>query len=162
MAYMLATSFSLLLAVLVNSCSVYMQRRRGVYDKFRHGQLVHAVIILPFWLLFGFLASTLNMHYKLPGVSLPGLGYVLAVSAAVIFIAAVYILGPGSLINSNFFRPGAAASRGIYRYFKNPIYDSYWVFFLALGFVTSNSAFFIIAGLSFIGLNVIESRIERI
>jgi protein-S-isoprenylcysteine O-methyltransferase Ste14 len=159
---MIATSLSLLAAVAVNSCSVYMQRRRHVYDKFRHGLLVHALVILPFWLLFGLLVSTLDGHYKLQTMSLPVLGYLLTVLAALIFVAAVYVLGPGSLINSNFFKPEAFTQKGIYRYLKDPIYDSYWLLFLALGFMTSNAAFFIIAGLSFVGLNVIESRMERI
>lgn len=162
MSYMLITSFSLLLAVGVNSCSVYMQRHRRIYDKFRHGMLLHALIILPFWLLFGFLLSTLDKHYKLQTISLPMLGYLLVVLATSIFIAAVYVLGPGSLINSNFFEAGHATKKGIYKYLKHPMYDSYWLLFLALGFITSNAAFFIIAGVSFIGLNIIESRIERI
>lgn len=159
---MLTTSFSLLLAVAVNSCSVYMQRRRRIYDKFRHGLLLHALVILPFWLLFGFLVSTLDKHYKLQTVSLPILGYLLVALATSIFIAAIYVLGPGSLINSNFFKAERATQKGIYKFLKNPIYDSYWLFFLALGFITSNAAFFIVAGLSFIGLNIIESGIERI
>lgn len=159
---MLITSFSLLLAVAINSCSVYMQRHRHIYDKFRHGLLLHALIILPFWLLLGFFLSTLDQHYKLETVSLPILGYLLVILAASIFLAAIYVLGPGSLINSNFFKAGCATEKGIYKYLKNPIYDSYWLFFLAVGFITSNAAFFIIAGLSFIGLNIIESGIERI
>lgn len=161
MAYMLITCCSLLLAVAVNSCSVHLQKRRRVYDKFRHGMLLHALIILPFWLLFGFLASTLGRNYQLPTISLPAFGFALATLAASIFIAAVYTLGPGSLINSNFFKVTEFTQNGIYKFLKNPIYDSYWLFFLAFGFITSNAAYFIIAGLSFIGLNVVESRIER-
>jgi protein-S-isoprenylcysteine O-methyltransferase Ste14 len=159
---MLITVLSLLLAVAVNSCSVYMQKQRRVYDKFRHGLLLHALIILPFWLLFGFLVGALDKHYRLQTISLPVLGYGLAALAACIFISAVYVLGPGSLINSNFFKPRPFTHDGIYKYLKDPTYDSYWLLFLALGFITSNGAFFVIAGLSFIGLNVIESRIEKI
>lgn len=158
---MLITCFSLLLAVAVNSCSVYLQKQRRIYDKFRHGLLVHGLIILPFWLAFGFLASTLGSNYRLPTIPLPALGYVLTAAAICMFVTAVYSLGPGSLVNSNFFKATAFTKKGIYKFLRNPIYDSYWLFFLALGFITSNAAFFIIAGLSFIGLNVIESRIER-
>lgn len=159
---MLITAFSLLLAVAVNSCSVYMQRHRGIYDRFRHGLLLHAIVILPFWLLFGFLVSTLDRHCRLQTVSLPILGYLLMALATSIFIAAIYVLGPGSLINSNFFKAGRATSKGIYKYLKDPMYHSYWLFFLALGFISSNAAFFIVAGLSFVGLNIIESATERI
>lgn len=162
MAFMLITCFSLLLAVAVNSCSVYLQKHRHIYDKYQHGLLLHALIILPFWLLFGFFAGTLDRNYRLPTVSLPALGYALAAAATFIFIAAVSTLGPGSLINSSFFTQTIVAQKGIYKFLRNPIYDSYWLLFFALGLIASNAAFFIISGLSFIGLNVIESRIERI
>jgi protein-S-isoprenylcysteine O-methyltransferase Ste14 len=162
MSYMLITSVSLLLAAAVNSCSVYLQSHHRIYERFRHGLLLHTLIILPFWLLFGLLLSMLDKHYRLQTISLPILGYLLAVLAVSIFVAAVYVLGPGSLININLFNARRATRKGIYKYFKDPIYDSYWLLFLALGFVTSNAAFFIISGLSFISLNIIESAIERI
>lgn len=157
-------SLSLVLAVAVNSTSVYRQKHRRTYDRFNNGLLIHILVIMPFWVLFVVLLSGLNQAYSINISKYPTFGYSLIVIAMLLFVTSIRQIGYGALVNANFFQKniGKPVSKGVYKYLKNPIYDSYLLVFIGLGFVLANAAFFIIAGLSFVGLNIIEGKIERI
>ena len=164
MSYFVLTSIIFVLAITVNSLSVFLQKQHSVYDKFHHGWMLHSLIILPFWLLFTILVSQLNRHY-IVSFDLPvstWFGYGLIMMGTVMFTFAVREVGSQALVNGNFFGKGKIVNSGIYRFLKNPIYDSYVLFFLGLGFSLSNAAFFFFAVMSYIGLNIIESRVEVI
>ena len=164
MTYLLLTVFSFTLAVFVNSMSVYLQRQRHIYDKFENGLLVHILIITPFWLVFALLIGGLDQAYLIDMPKYPALGYLLVIIALALFVASIRQIGSGALVNANFFRKDKTKfiNRGVYEYLKNPIYDSYSLLFIGVGFALSNAVFFIIAGFSFVGLNVIESKVERL
>jgi len=162
MSYFVLTSIIFVLAITVNSLSVFLQKRYRLYDKFHHGWMIHSLIILPFWLLFTILVSQLDSHYTAP-FDLPiltWLGYGLITMSIVMFTFAIREVGSQALVNGNFFGKGKMVNSGIYRFLKNPIYDSYMLFFVGLGFSFSNAAFFFLAVISYIGLNAIESRVE--
>jgi len=164
MVYLILTTLSLILAVAVNSTSVYLQKHKLFYDKFERGLLVHGLTITPFWVLFALLLSGLNGTYKIDIPEYLGVGYLSVIIAIGLFVVSIRQLGLGALVNANFFKKNSIkpVSLGIYKLFKDPIYDSYFLLFIGLGFAMSNAAFFIIATISFIGLNIIESKVERI
>lgn len=159
--YLLLTLASFYLAVAVNSTSVYLQKTKRIYDRSRHGLVIHATIISVFWLIFVAFLSQLNLYSSIVLPLWPIVGYGLAASADILFAVSISAIGSGSLINANFFHDAKVVSSSIYRYLKNPIYDSYALFFVALGFLYGNGSYIVIAVASFIGLNIIESNIER-
>jgi len=161
--YLTLTALSLVLAITVNSASVYLHRRWRIYDGFENGLLVHGLVITPFWLTFVLLISGLNQAYGIDMPEYPSVGYLLIVIATSLFVVSIRQIGSGALVNANFFQKSRVKpiSTGVYKFLKNPIYDSYSLLFMGLGFALSNAAFFVIAGVSFIGLNIIESKIER-
>jgi len=120
-------------------------------------------VITPFWLTFVLLISGLNQAYGIDMPEYPSVGYLLIVIATSLFVVSIRQIGSGALVNANFFQKSRVKpiSTGVYKFLKNPIYDSYSLLFMGLGFALSNAAFFVIAGVSFIGLNIIESKIER-
>jgi protein-S-isoprenylcysteine O-methyltransferase Ste14 len=164
MTYFTLTLLSVILAITVNSVSVYLQKHRRVYDKFDNGLMVHSIVITPCWVIFALLLSELNQVYEIDIPEYPVAGYLLIGIAICLFVASIRQIGSGALINANFFQKQETkpVKSGVYKYLKNPIYDSYFLVFIGLGLALSNATFFIIAGISFIGLNIIESKIERI
>lgn len=110
------------------------------------------------------LASQLHvnqlLHYE--SINLWILGVVLVATAIVLFIAAIKTIGSGALVNSNFLKPQQKVTGGVYRYFKNPIYDSYALFFLGFGLIYSNWGYIVLSALVWLLLICIESRVEKI
>lgn len=164
MGYLLLTSLILVLAIAVNSTSVYFQKDRRFYDRFDSGLLVHGLVITPLWLVFALLLAELNQTFGIDMPEYPIVGYLLIVVALSLFVMSIKQVGSSALVNANFFQKSKVKpiSTGVYKFLKNPIYDSYFLLFIGLGFALSNAAFFIIAGISYIGLNIIESKVERI
>ncbi len=164
MTYLLLTIFSFNLAIFVNSMSVYLQRHNHSYDRFENSLLVHSLIITPFWVLFVLLVGGLDQAYKIDMPNFSVIGYALVLAAVGLFALSIKEIGSGALVNANLFRKNKTKPTlsGVYRYLKNPIYDSYLLLFIGVGFALSNAIFFIIAATSFFGLNIIESRVERI
>ena len=162
MEYLLLTCTIFALATGVNSASVYVQKRFKVYDRWRHGWVMHTTLILPAWIVFLYLLVNLNDHYQLTITSSPVIGYFLYGLAALLFTLSIRAIGLQALANGNWFGRGKITHSGVYKIAKNPIYISYLLMFTGAGLTSGNAAYFIIALESFIGLNIIESHIEQI
>lgn len=156
----------LVAAVTVNSISVYMQKRYNLYTRRFGGkdQMIHSLVILPFWIVFVVLASQLHdnqlLHYEF--INLLIVGTLFVTVAVALFIGAMKTIGTGALVNANFFRPQKKVSSGVYRYFKNPIYDSYAILLFGLGLIYSNWGYIVLSALVWLLLICIESRVEKV
>lgn len=157
---LLCTVFAL--AIGINSASVYAQKRFRFYDRFKNGLLLHSLIILPMWIVFAYLLINLNSHYVLRFDSLPIIGFLFYSLALLFFVLAIREIGWQSLLNGNWFSRREAIQSGLFRFIKNPIYDSYFLALAGAALSSSNAAYFIIAAESYIGLNVVESHVEQI
>ncbi len=162
MRYLMLTITAFILAITVNSTSVYLQKQWGIYKRFKHGMYVHGLVITPAWVLFILLLSGLNRHYTINIPHTGVAGPLLVLVAIVLFVAAISKIGSQALLNGNFFKKVKIVNTGVYRYVKNPIYDSYALLFTGLGLTLHNGSFLIIAATSLLGLNVVESKIEQI
>ncbi len=127
-------------------------------------QIIHSLIILPFWIVFVVLASQIHasqlLRYEF--IDLWIVGVFLVTAAVVLFVAAIKIIGSGSLINSNFFKPQNTINGGVYRYFKNPIYGSYAILFLGIGLIYGNWGYIVLSALVWLLLICIESKVEKV
>ena len=164
MTYLLLTALCFIAAVTVNSVSVYAQKDNKTYDKFRHGLLIHTLVITPFWAFFIAMVGGLNQAVNIVIPSIPGIGLVLIIVAASMLGLSIKEVGAQALVNGNFFskKTTVHSKSGIYKFLRDPIYDGYFVMFIGYGLFYANAAFFVLATLSFLGLNVIESHIEKI
>lgn len=160
------TSLILIMAVAANSISVYSQKRYNFYTKNfgKKDQTIHSLVIMPFWAIFLAFVSRLNnnMQLKYGFINLWFVEVIVLTVAVVLFISSIKIIGSGALVNSNFFTPQKKVESGIYRYLKNPIYDSYALFFLGLGLIYSNWGYFALSALIWLLLICVEARVEKI
>jgi protein-S-isoprenylcysteine O-methyltransferase Ste14 len=160
-----STCAALVVAVAINSTSVYIQKQYKFYTRTfgSNGQIIHSFIIVPFWIIFIIFASQLqlNLLFQYTFTNLWIVGLLLLLTAVSLFVSAIKIIGNGALTNSNFFTPQKKVISGVYRYFKNPMYDSYALFFLGLGLIFSNWSYIILSVLVWILLNCIESKVEN-
>lgn len=162
MGYLLLTCVMFALAIGVNSGSVFAQKRFEFYSRWRNnGWLLHSLVILPFWTIFIYLLINLNSHYLLRFQAAPVIGYIFYGLAALLFWLAIREIGWQSLLNGNWFGRGKISHLGIFNILENPIYDSYLLAFIGAALVDGNAAYFVIGLESYIGLNVIEGRIEQ-
>ncbi|GAC1652970.1 MAG: hypothetical protein NVS4B6_29450 [Mycobacterium sp.] len=163
MGYLLLTCVMFAVATGINSGSVYAQKHFQFYDRWRHnGWLLHSLVILPFWAIVIYLLMNLNSHYLLRFRTVPIVGYVFFALATLLFVLALHEIGWHSLLNGTWFGRGSISHAGIFNFFKNPIYDSYLLSFIGAALAGGNVAYFVIALESYIGLNIIESRVEKI
>ncbi|MBI2588910.1 hypothetical protein HYW35_01740 [Candidatus Saccharibacteria bacterium] len=160
MIYFILTCLVFALAVAINSVSVYAQRRYKYYNRWQNGWLIHSAVIVPAWIAFIYLFVSLNGHYGINFYLLPIVGYVLLLMAFGVFMMALHEIGVQSLTNGNLFGRGKISHKGIYKILKDPIYDSYLLWFIGMSFVYGNAAYLILMLESYIGLNLIESRVE--
>ncbi len=149
-------------AITVNSLSVYLQKHFRIYDRFgRWGIWLHSLIIIPLW--FWFIYQSANLHGTLwripPSIHL--IGYFVSLVATTLFVMSIVKLGVSALVNGNFFNKGRWAKGKLFQYLHNPMYDSFILAFIAVGFIRSQWAYFVLAVISFIGLNLIQSSIEK-
>lgn len=157
--YVAATA--LIVAIGVNSLSVYLQKTRRIYDRFGARAFDrHRMLITFFWGLFIVSEFMLTRSSWRLGQTYVPLGLLFMASGLVVFVAAIRQIGFPALANGNFFGYPLRKLKGIYLYTSNPIYWSYVLWFTGLGFVTSLKSFFVFAALSIIGLIGIESKIE--
>lgn len=162
MRYLLLTCAMFALAIGINSGSVFAQRRFAFYNRWNnYGWLVHILTILPFWVIFIYLLINLNSYYLLQFRAVPIVGYIFSALATLLFSLAIREIGWQSLLNGNWFGRGRIARVGIFRFLKDPMYDSYLLGFIGAALVGGNAAYFIIALESYIGLNIIEGRVEQ-
>lgn len=162
MGYFVLTCAVFIVAIGINSASVYAQKHYGFYDRWHRGWTWHSIAILPAWILFVYLLVNLNRHYVLRFDAIPVIGYALFVLAAALFSLGLREIGWQSLTNGNWFGRGRISHSSIFKILKNPIYDSYFLSFIAAALAWGNAAYFIIALESYIGLNIVESRVEQI
>lgn len=152
----------LLITIFVNCVTVYLQKTRRIYDRFgRHALTVHSIIVSIFWGLFiisEFVAS--KSDWRLDN-TFPVIGYGIMFVALAIFILAIREIGYKALSNGNFFGQPTKQLKGVYKYVPEPIYVSYTLWFVGIGFASSLKVFFVFAVISLIGLVVVESRVER-
>ncbi len=153
---------ALVLAILINSLSVYLQRSRQLYKRFGHaGYAVHTTLISLAWGLFlvtEFLASRTTWR---TAHSYPVAGLAIVILAVFLFLAAIKEIGTSALSNGNFFGRPVRKLAGIYRYIASPIYWSYAVCFLGLAALTGMKVFLVSTVLAVVGLVGFESWIER-
>ncbi len=153
---------ALILAIGVNTITIYLQKTRGLYDRFgKNAGRVHGIIISIFWGLFiisEFLIS--NSSWRI-AESYAVVGALVMSLALVIFIAAIKQIGFQALGNGNFFGSPTRKLKGVYNYIPEPIYVSYTVWFLGIGLITAQKGFFVLAILSIVGLIGVESRVEQ-
>jgi protein-S-isoprenylcysteine O-methyltransferase Ste14 len=162
MEYLLLTCVMFALAIGINSGSVFAQKRVGLYNRWRNnGWLLHSLVILPFWTIFIYLLINLNSHYLLRFQAVPAIGYVFFGLATLLFSLAIHEIGWQSLLNGNWFGRGKISHAGTFKFLKNPIYDSYLLAFIGAALAGGNTAYFVIALESYIGLNIIERKVEQ-
>ncbi|MDI3313380.1 MAG: methyltransferase [Mycobacterium sp.] len=163
MGYLLLTCAMFALAIGINSGSVFAQRHLRFYNRWHNNSwLLHSLAILPFWAFFIYLVMNLNRHYLLRFQSMPVIGYVFFGLAILLFGLAIREIGWQSLFNGNWFDRGRISHTSVFKFLKNPIYDSYLLAFVGAGLVSGNMAYFVIALESYIGLNIIETKVEQI
>lgn len=161
MFYLYVTVAVFALAVLINSFSVYIQKKYKFYQKFKRPLLWHTLVILPAWLTFAYFLVNLSSNSSLEFIKSPYTGLALIVIAVCLFVTALQATGSQALVNGNFFGETKIINTGIFTYIKNPYYTSYWLLFIGLGFMYGNGSFLVIAAESFILLNIIEAKIEE-
>lgn len=153
-----------ILAILVNSSAVYLQKRHEVYDRFgKNAHRVHAGIISIFWSLFIILYVWLETQTT-AGVTYQNVlfGDLLKLISLIIFYFSVKQIGIGSLTNKDLFIKKRKKLGGIYHYVHEPMYTSYTLFILGSAFGTGIVGFYYLSLISLLGLQIIESRVEAI
>jgi len=166
MTYLLLTVGLFALAAGVNTGSVALQQRTGWMTKRFGGGAwwVHLAVVTPGWALFLFFETQLGRHlvWPLPAVLAP-LGWGLLVVAAVLFAISFLQLGIRRTFNGKFFEAGSpSAVRGLlYRWLRNPMYDSFWISFVGLALSQANAAYLVLAVASYLLLNRLEAGVEN-
>jgi protein-S-isoprenylcysteine O-methyltransferase Ste14 len=157
----------LALATGVNSASVWAEGRHRLLSRGfgRHAFAAHLALIAPPWSAAVAMIVRLPRHPRgtLPNRLRP-LGWGLAAVAAAVWIDAFRRLGPRRTANGDIFGEGPAAPvrSGAYRLLRDPMYDAYALGLGAAALTTGNAAYLALAVESFVVLNVLEARIERL
>lgn len=150
------------MAVVVNSLSLYLQKKHGVYNRFKSfGMAIHAVVILPLWGVFIVLLCTLKHVDQLSvswGFNISGA--VIMALAVILFVVALKEIGSNALVNGDIFLSKKRTRAGIYKYLKNPIYDSYTLLLFGAAFVYQNYGYLVLAALSIPLLHLFEVKAE--
>ena len=154
-----------IIAITVNCLTVYSQKKYRIYDIFgSKAHSVHSAVLSLVWGVFivsyallELTASTANDNN-----SYAPAGYVLKVLAVILFSLSLKQIGSGALTNKDLFTGEKRKLHGVYCYISEPIYVSYTLFILSSGLVTGIEAFYYMAVVSLIGLQIIESKIESI
>lgn len=163
MRYLLLTCVMFALAIGINTGSVFAQKRFGFYTRWhKNGWRLHSVVILPFWTLAIYLLLNVDRHYLLRFPAMPVIGYAFFALATLVFGLAIREIGWSAVLNGNWFGRGKISHARIFTVLENPIYDSYILAFIGAALMDGNAAYFVIALQSYIGLNIIESRVEKI
>lgn len=166
MIYLILTCFMLLVAVLINSFSAWLQRRFKSYNHL--GPMAwstHQFVIAPAWIVFFIMSTQLGVFtdWTMP-FDVPELGYLVALITILIFISAINVLGIQALTNGNLFGvgPKKAVHHGIFRYLNHPIYDSFALAYIAAGIITNNAAYIVLAAVLHLLLNHVQAQLEKI
>lgn len=92
---------------------------------------------------------------------MPIIGYAFIALAILMFGLAIREIGWSSLFNSNWFGREKISHSRIFKLLENPIYDSYILIFIGAALAGGNAAYFVIALQSYVGLNIIEGKVEK-
>ena len=154
-----------IIAITVNCLTVYCQKKYGIYDTFgSKAHAVHSAVLSLVWGVFivSYALLELTTSTTNDSNSFAPAGYALKVLAVILFSLSLKQIGIGALTNKDMFTHEKRKLRGIYHYISEPIYVSYTLFILGSGFVTGIEAFYYMAVISLIGLQIVESKIEAI
>ena len=162
----LLITFVFAIAAGVNTLSVALQQERHWFTRHFGEQAwyVHLVITTPIWGLFLVLQGRLGsqVHWSLaPELELAGMA--LAAVGVALLLATLWQLGLTRTFNGYFFGRGRKepVSGGVFRWLRNPMYDSFWILFVAEAFWLGHAIYLVLAAESFILLNQIEARVEN-
>lgn len=166
MVYFALTCIVLLIAVLTNSLSAWLQRRHKFYDHLGPTAWnTHQFVIAPAWLVFFVMSTQLGSFVQWPlPFQIPEIGWGLIPLAVILFISAIRVLGIQALTNGNLFGvgPQKKVCHGIYCYLEHPIYDSIMLIYIGAGIIVNNGAFVIMGLIFHVLLNHIQSNLEKI
>ncbi|HEY2220637.1 methyltransferase [Actinomycetospora sp.] len=154
-------------AIAVNCVAVWAQKRHRAYDRLgRWAWPAHIALLVVVWGGAVLAIVLLVLHgpeirWPLPSwVRWPGL--VLGLIATMVFGQGIRQLGAQSLFNGNFFGHGRPFTReGIYEWLDDPMYVAYTATFVALAMRQADAIYLLLAVVSAVGLNLVESRVER-
>ncbi|MEX2586717.1 MAG: methyltransferase [Actinomycetota bacterium] len=166
MGHLMLTAVAFVLAAGINTASVAVQSRTGVLTRWfgARAWYVHLGITLPAWGAFLFLLVDLGRHVRWPlPEELVGAGVFLLCASAALWVVTFVQLGPERVANGYFFGrgPTEAVEGGVFRWLRNPMYDSYLMAFLGLALFKANAVYLIMAAESYLLFNVIEARVEN-
>ncbi len=149
-----------ILAIFVNSGSVYAQKRHQIYNTFgANAHRIHTVIINTFW--GAFLASLFLLAKVSPVVAQQTfLGWGVIILGGLLFFASVQQIGFDSMSNKDIFTKQKKELNGVYVYVHEPMYTSFTMIFFGSGLATGIAGFYYLSLLSLVGLQLVESRIE--
>jgi len=154
------------LAAAVNTASVAQQQRTAWATR-RFGRSAwhaHLLLIAPGWLAFLVSLPGLDraVVWPLPRRVRPA-GWALLAASAGLWLAAYRQLGPERIANGYFFGRGASqpVSGGIFRWLRNPMYDSYALAFAGSALVSANAVYLLVAAESVLLLNFVEAKVEN-
>ena len=103
-----------------------------------------------------------HVVWPLPAALRP-VGVVLVAAAAVLWLAAFVQLGPTRTANGFFFGRGPAerVDGRLFRWVRNPMYDSYALALVGTAFATANGVYLLLALESYVLLNRMEAPVEN-
>lgn len=150
----------------VNTASITHQREIGWLTHRLGGRAWHAhlALIAPGWAAFFLFLAGLDREVRWPlPTRLRPVGYGLLAASAGLWLAAFSQLGPERTANGYFFGrgPREAVTGGIYRWRRNPMYDSYALAFAASALARANAVYLLLAAESVLLLNLLEARVEN-
>ena len=166
MTYLLLTVALFGLAAAINTGSVALQQRTDWLGRRlgRRAWWVHLAVVTPGWAAFLYVQSQLGHHldWPLPRGLWP-LGWALLAVAVGLVAASFLQLGPRRTFNGAFFDSGTAdaVSGATYRWLENPMYDGFWLSFVAIALIEANAAYLVLAAASYLLLNRFEARVEN-
>ncbi|MBI4038695.1 hypothetical protein HY384_01935 [Candidatus Daviesbacteria bacterium] len=117
------------------------------------------LILLSWIIVIQFSPPTLNFPL---GIKL--LGFILCLAGSYLTFSSFRKINLKEAMGHRFFSRSQTkwVSSGVYTYFHNPMYDGFFLVFLGLGFLAGIGADFILAGASFLLLNVFLASIESL
>ncbi|MBI2589053.1 hypothetical protein HYW35_02535 [Candidatus Saccharibacteria bacterium] len=156
----------LVAAVTTNTVSVLLQKKYKLYNRLskRYGAYIHGGIILPFWALFFAIVFYYAFSYGelTDGLLNATVSIFLVVISLYLIYASIRTLGFWSLVNGNFFNKGqqSHAKQSVYGHLQNPMYIGFELLVASLAIAYETYFLLVIAGLMFIGLNLVQARFE--
>ena len=152
-----------ILAIAVNSASVYAQKKSVFYPRFgKHAHTVHSIIISVFWLTFVVSYVLMEANATNNFFQNVALGVGLKAVSVVLFLLSLKEIGPGALSNKNLFTGRNKQLGSVYKYIREPMYMSYTLFIFGSGVLTGEITFYILGIICIIGLQIIEAKSESV